>query len=121
MWAKKMGFDGYDWKDSNEVFEETCRFSRGSRKDYNAIRVMAKRNGMRGHDFLKTYGTTGLQAPLLIIDGKIVMENRKVLTIDEDKAIEDAQKLAVKLCDEALDDFMSRDSYIVKELKKGFY
>ena len=54
-------------------------------------------------------------------NGKIVMENRKVLTMDEDKAIEDAQRLAVKLCDEALDDFMSRDSYIVKELKKGLY
>ena len=75
-WAKKMGFEGYDWKDSNDVFEETCRFSRGSRKDYNAIRVMAKRKGMRGHDFLKTFGTTGLQAPLLIIDDKIVETKR---------------------------------------------
>jgi len=76
MLAKKMGFEGYDWKDSNEVFEETARFSRGSRIDYNAIRVMAKRKGMRAHDFLRTYGTTGLQAPLLIDGDKIVETKR---------------------------------------------
>ncbi len=67
------------------------------------------------------YSATGQEVETAIINGKVVMENRKVLTMDEDKAIEDAQKLAVKLCDEALDDFMSRDSYIVKELKKGLY
>jgi arsenite oxidase large subunit len=76
MFAQKMGFEGYDWKDSNEVFEESCRFSRGSRKDYNAIRVIARRKGMRAHDFLRTYGTTGLQAPLLIDGDKIVETKR---------------------------------------------
>jgi arsenite oxidase large subunit len=74
--AQKMGFEGYDWKDSNEVFEESCRFSRGSRKDFNAIRVMARRKGMRAHEFLRGYGTTGLQAPLLIDDDKIVETKR---------------------------------------------
>ena len=77
MLAKKMGFEGYDWKDSNEVFEESCRFSRGSRKDFNAIRVMARRKGMRGHDFLRQYGTTGLQAPLLI-DGDKIIETKRL-------------------------------------------
>lgn len=74
MLAHKMGFekDGYDWKSSNDVFEECCRFSRGSRKDFNAIKVMAKRKGMTAHAFLRTYGTTGLQAPLLIDGDKIV-------------------------------------------------
>ncbi len=76
MWAKKMGFKGYDWKDSNDVFEESCRFSRGSRKDFNAIRVMAKREGMTGHAYIGSYGTRGLQTPLLIIDGKIVETKR---------------------------------------------
>jgi arsenite oxidase large subunit len=77
MLAKKMGFEGYDWKDSNDVFEESCRFSRGSRKDYNAIRVMAKRKGMRAHDFLRQYGTTGLQAPL-ILDGDKIIETKRL-------------------------------------------
>ena len=77
MYAKKMGFMGYDWKDSNEVFEETCRFSRGSRKDYNAIKVMAKRKGMRAHEFLRSYGTRGLQTPLLI-DGDTIIETKRL-------------------------------------------
>lgn len=77
MFAKKMGFEGYDWKDSNEVFEETCRFSRGSRKDYQVIRTMAKRKGMRSHDFLRTFGTTGLQAPLLL-DGDKIIETKRL-------------------------------------------
>ncbi len=76
MFAKKMGFHGYDWKDSNEVFEETCRFSRGSRKDYNAIRVMARRKGMKAHEYLRSFGTTGLQTPLLIFGDKLVETKR---------------------------------------------
>ncbi|MFQ5893859.1 MAG: molybdopterin-dependent oxidoreductase, partial [Nitrospinota bacterium] len=32
--AKKMGFEGFDWKDANDVFEESGRFGRGSRTDY---------------------------------------------------------------------------------------
>ena len=75
--AQKMGFTGYDWKDSNEVFEETCRFSRGSRKDYNAIRVVARRKGMRAHDFLRGFGTRGLQAPLLL-DGDRIIETKRL-------------------------------------------
>jgi len=75
--AKKMGFTGFDWKDSNEVFEETCRFSRGSRKDYNAIRVVARRKGMRAHEFLRGFGTKGLQAPLLL-DGNRIVETKRL-------------------------------------------
>ena len=40
--AKKMGFPGFDWKDSNQVFEETARFSRKSRVAYDSIVWMAK-------------------------------------------------------------------------------
>ncbi len=77
MWAQKMGFKGFDWKDSNEVFEETCRFTRGSRKDYNAIRVMAKRKGMKAHEYLRSFGTRGLQTPLLI-DGDKLIETKRL-------------------------------------------
>lgn len=71
MFAKRMGFDGYDWKDSNDVFEEACRFSRGHRTDFNALKVVARKKGMKAHDYLATFGTQGLQAPLLYFDGKI--------------------------------------------------
>lgn len=76
MLAKKMGFEGYDWKDSNDVFEESCRFSRGKRTDYNVLRTVAKRKGMKAHDLLKTYGTQGLQCPLLLDGDKIVETKR---------------------------------------------
>ncbi len=49
------------------------------------------------------------------------MEERKVLTMDEEKAVEEAQRTAVRLCDEALDEFMATDSYMVREIKKGLY
>ncbi|MDP6589076.1 MAG: arsenate reductase (azurin) large subunit [Alphaproteobacteria bacterium] len=75
--AQKMGFEGYDWRDSNEVFEESCRFTRGSRKDYNVIRTVAKRKGMKAHDFLRTFGTTGLQAPLML-DGDKIIETKRL-------------------------------------------
>ena len=75
--AQKMGFEGYDWRDSNEVFEESCRFSRGSRKDYNVIRTIAKRKGMKAHDFLRTFGTRGLQAPLML-DGDKIIETKRL-------------------------------------------
>jgi arsenite oxidase large subunit len=76
QYAKKMGFEGYDWKDSNDVFEESCRFSRGSRTDYNVLRTVAKRKGMKAHDLLRTYGTQGLQCPLLLFGDDIVETKR---------------------------------------------
>ncbi|MBI4641398.1 MAG: molybdopterin-dependent oxidoreductase, partial [Candidatus Tectomicrobia bacterium] len=76
QFAKKMGFEGYDWKDSNDVFEETCRFSRGSRTDYNVLRTVARRKGMKVHDLLRTYGTQGLQCPLLLFGDEIVETRR---------------------------------------------
>ncbi|WP_089718969.1 arsenate reductase (azurin) large subunit [Candidatus Entotheonella palauensis] len=77
MLAKKMGFEGYDWKDSNDVFEESCRFSRGKRTDYNVLRTVAKRKGMKAYDLLKTYGTQGLQCPLLL-DGDQIVETKRL-------------------------------------------
>ncbi len=50
--AKRMGFDGFDWADSNEVAEESSRFSRGSRKDFHMIKVAAHREGKTLHEKL---------------------------------------------------------------------
>ncbi|MCP4005270.1 MAG: arsenate reductase (azurin) large subunit [bacterium] len=83
MFAKKMGFEGYDWKESNDVFEETCRFSRGGRTDYNVLRTVAKRKGMKTHDLLRTYGTTGLQCPLLL-DGEKIIETKRLHDFERD-------------------------------------
>lgn len=74
--AKKMGYDGFDWKNSNEVAEEGARFSRGSRKDYFMLLQDARAKGMTLHARLKEFGTTGIQAPILNIDGKLVETTR---------------------------------------------
>ncbi len=76
MFSKKMGFDGYDWKESNDVFEESCRFSRGARTDYNVLRTVARRKGIKAHDLLRGYGTQGLQCPLLLFGDRIVETKR---------------------------------------------
>ena len=72
MFAKRMGFEGYDWKNSNDVFEEAARFTRKSRKDYFPLVWLAKNKGVPSHELLRAYGTTGIQAPIRYEDGELV-------------------------------------------------
>ncbi len=62
--GRKMGFDGFDWPDTNAIFEEGAPRSAGGRRDYVALVEKAQAEGVRAHDLLRTYGTTGLQTPL---------------------------------------------------------
>ena len=43
--ARKMGFKGFDWKDSNQIFEEAARFGRKGVLNYHPLVVKAKREG----------------------------------------------------------------------------
>ncbi len=61
--AKRMGYDGFDWKNSNEVAEESSRFSRGNRKAYHMIKVAAHAEGKTLHQKLAELGTEGIQGP----------------------------------------------------------
>jgi len=61
--AKRMGFDGYDWKTSNDVCEESSRFSRGNRKAYHMVKIAAHTEGKTLHEKLREMGTTGIQGP----------------------------------------------------------
>ncbi|MEE9414723.1 MAG: arsenate reductase (azurin) large subunit, partial [Acidimicrobiales bacterium] len=70
--AKKMGFEGFDWKDSNELFELASEKSAGGRRDFSALVEKARAEGMSGHDLLRTYGTTGLQTPLKLEGGELI-------------------------------------------------
>jgi arsenite oxidase large subunit len=72
QFAQRMGFQGFDWKDTNEIFEEASRTSRGHRTDYHALVWEAKRQGKRGHDMLGEYGTTGIQGPIRWENGELV-------------------------------------------------
>ncbi|MFZ5818020.1 MAG: arsenate reductase (azurin) large subunit [Bacillota bacterium] len=74
--AKAMGFKGYDWKESNDVFEEASRFSRGGLLDYYCLVWHARRQGKTGHQFLRELGTTGIQTPIRFEDGKLVGTSR---------------------------------------------
>lgn len=62
--ATRMGYDGFDWNNSNDVAEEASRFSRGSRKDFNMIKVAAHAEGKTLHEKLREYGTDGIQGPV---------------------------------------------------------
>lgn len=72
QFAQKMGFKGFDWKESNDVFEEASRFSRTGVLNYYALAVFAKREGVKAHEKLRTLGTNGIQTPIRVIDGKLV-------------------------------------------------
>ncbi len=61
--AKRMGFDGFDWKNSNDVAEEASRFSRGGRKAFHMIKVAAHKEGKTLHEKMREFGTTGIQGP----------------------------------------------------------
>ncbi|MEE8486390.1 MAG: arsenate reductase (azurin) large subunit [Acidimicrobiia bacterium] len=72
MVAKKMGFEGFDWQDTNEIFEEAAPKSLGGRRNFAALVEKAQADGVRGHDLLATYGTQGLQTPLKLEGGELV-------------------------------------------------
>jgi len=79
QFARKMGYakDGsYAWKDSNDVFEEGARFSRGGVLNYHPLAMAAKAKGVKAQELLRTYGTTGIQTPIRVIDGKLVGTQR---------------------------------------------
>ncbi len=66
--SKKMGYEGFDWQNSNDVIEEGARHSRGSRKDFNMVLVAARREGKTLHEKLGEFGTAGIQGPVLMHD-----------------------------------------------------
>ena len=70
--ARRMGFDGFDWRDSNDVAEEASPFSRGSRKDFHMIKIVAHREGKTLHEKLGEFGTTGIQGPVLLNEAGVL-------------------------------------------------
>ena len=64
QFAQKMGFADYEWKDSNDVFEQAARFGRKSVLNYHPLVEYARRAGLKGHELLRTLGTHGIQTPV---------------------------------------------------------
>ncbi len=74
--AKRMGFSGFDWEDSNAVFEDAAFINKGRRTSYVALVEYARSKGRRAHDVLAEMGTDGIQAPVRWEDGKLVGTKR---------------------------------------------
>jgi len=74
--AKKMGYEGWDYKESNDIFEEAAKKSKGGKYDFYHVVQEAKKAGKKGHEFLREMSTTGIQLPARIVDGKLVGTKR---------------------------------------------
>lgn len=80
--SKKMGFEGFDWNDSNDVLEEGARWSRGSRKDFHAVKIVAHRQGKTLHQKLREFGTNGIQGPVLLLADGTLEETKRLHDVD---------------------------------------
>ncbi|ADU29011.1 amidohydrolase family protein [Evansella cellulosilytica] len=65
------------------------------------------------------YSARGHEVETSIIDGKIVMENRKILTINHKKAVQDAQEAANGIAERAREDILEAESDILTMMREG--
>lgn len=65
------------------------------------------------------YSARGDEVETVIIDGKVVMENRKIITINENEAIEKGQKAAEDIAKKAEQDILQADSDILQMVRGG--
>ena len=65
------------------------------------------------------YSARGDEITDVIINGGMVVEERAVTTMDEEKVIEDAQRAAEEIANNAVDDFMAADGVLAKAVRKG--
>ncbi len=74
--ARRMGFEGFDWPDGNAVLEEAAEASRGKRLDFSTLVIGAQVKGLTSYELLRSYGTTGIQTPVDLLDGQLVSTER---------------------------------------------
>jgi 5-methylthioadenosine/S-adenosylhomocysteine deaminase len=65
------------------------------------------------------YSARGDEITDVMINGKRIIENGKILTMNEEKIIYEAQKAAEEVCDKAVDDYMNANSVLAKAVKKN--
>ncbi|MCD8508455.1 MAG: amidohydrolase family protein [Bacillus sp. (in: Bacteria)] len=65
------------------------------------------------------YSARGHEVETSIIDGKIVMEDRKIVTIDQKAAVKEAQEAANGIAERAKDDILQADSDILTMMREG--
>jgi 5-methylthioadenosine/S-adenosylhomocysteine deaminase len=65
------------------------------------------------------YSARGDEVETVIVDGKVLMENRRALTMNEESVIEEAQRAAEEVTSKAAEDYYKADSLLAKTMKKG--
>ena len=65
------------------------------------------------------YQANGSEVTTVIVDGQIIMENRRVKTLDEVDVIQEAQQAAEDLAEKAEADYIQADSGLVSMMREG--
>jgi 5-methylthioadenosine/S-adenosylhomocysteine deaminase len=65
------------------------------------------------------YSADSAQVETVIVDGKIIMENRRILKIREDRIAQEAQKAAEQLADNATNDYEAAGLRLSRWSKEG--
>ena len=65
------------------------------------------------------YSARGNEVETVIVDGRIVMENRRILTIREERVLEEAQNAADKIASRATKDYFSAGSLLSRTAREG--
>jgi len=65
------------------------------------------------------YSARGSEVATVIVGGRIIVDQGKVLTVDEDRVLEDAQRAAERVASEAEEDFFAAGSKLVQDMKEG--
>jgi len=65
------------------------------------------------------YSARGDEVEAAIIDGKVVMKEGRVLTMDEEQVIAEAQRAAEIITSRAAEEFMAAGSLLTEAVKKG--
>jgi 5-methylthioadenosine/S-adenosylhomocysteine deaminase len=66
------------------------------------------------------YSARGHEVEMVIIDGKVIMEDRKLLTVDEKKAVEAAQQAAERMARRAQADIVKSESDVYQMMMEGY-
>jgi len=65
------------------------------------------------------YSARGDEVTDVIVNGSFVVRDKSVLTMDEEKAMDEAQRAATEIADQATEDYMKADSALAKAVKRS--
>ena len=91
--GRKMGYEGWDFEEANDVFVKAAEKSSGGHYDASKILEMADKEGVKAHEYLRQLSTTGIQLPTRIVNGKIT----GTLRLHDETFPEDEKETAPKI------------------------